>query len=108
MQSHLTGLRTTLESGVPTARNKTSGHDQGVTPITVFEQFAQLRVAPGGGERSVFGGIGTGDEVVTMRLEHRRKPGEMIRSFARGLASPSFRFGMLSQCRTRTRADMFD
>ncbi|MGO8928968.1 MAG: STM4504/CBY_0614 family protein [Limisphaerales bacterium] len=40
MQSHLTGLRTTLESGVPTARNKTSGHGQGVTPITVSEEFA--------------------------------------------------------------------
>jgi hypothetical protein len=40
MQSHLTGLRTTLESGVPTARNKTSGHGQGVVPITVSEQFA--------------------------------------------------------------------
>jgi hypothetical protein len=40
MQNHLIGLRTTLESGVPTARNKTSGHGQGVVPITVSEQFA--------------------------------------------------------------------
>lgn len=40
MESHLTGLRTTLESGVPTARNKTSGHGQGVTPTIVSEQFA--------------------------------------------------------------------
>jgi hypothetical protein len=40
MQNHLTGLRTTLESGVPTARNKTSGHGQGVTPSIVSEQFA--------------------------------------------------------------------
>ena len=40
MQTHLTGLRTTLESGVPTARNKTSGHGQGVTPTIVSEQFA--------------------------------------------------------------------
>lgn len=40
MQTHLTGLRTTLESGVPTARNKTSAHGQGVVPITVSEQFA--------------------------------------------------------------------
>jgi hypothetical protein len=40
LESHLTGLRTSLESGVPTARNKTSGHGQGVVPITVSEQFA--------------------------------------------------------------------
>ncbi|MGA2864923.1 MAG: hypothetical protein ABSF95_10610 [Verrucomicrobiota bacterium] len=40
MQNHLTGLRMTLESGVPTARNKTSGHGQGVLPVTVSEQFA--------------------------------------------------------------------
>ena len=40
MENHLTGLRMSLESGVPTARNKTSGHGQGVTPITVSEEFA--------------------------------------------------------------------
>ena len=40
MQNHLTGLRMTLESGVPTARNKTSGHGQGVVPTNVSEQFA--------------------------------------------------------------------
>lgn len=40
MQNHLTGMRTTLESGVPTARNKTSGHGQGVTQITVAPHFA--------------------------------------------------------------------
>ena len=40
MQSHLNGLRTTLESGVPTARNRTSGHGQGVTQIIVAKHFA--------------------------------------------------------------------
>jgi len=40
MSNHLAGLRMTLESGVPTARNKTSGHGQGVTPIEVSEEFA--------------------------------------------------------------------
>jgi hypothetical protein len=40
MENHLTGLRMALESGVPTARNKMSGHGQGVTPITVSEEFA--------------------------------------------------------------------
>ena len=40
MDSHLTGLRTTLEGGVPTARNKLSGHGQGAVPITVSEEFA--------------------------------------------------------------------
>jgi hypothetical protein len=34
-QSHFSGLRTTLESGVPTARNKDSGHGQGLEIKTV-------------------------------------------------------------------------
>ncbi|HSU53785.1 MAG TPA: hypothetical protein VLT36_06980 [Candidatus Dormibacteraeota bacterium] len=41
MENHLTGLRMSLEAGVPTARNKTSGHGQGVTPVTVSEEFAR-------------------------------------------------------------------
>jgi hypothetical protein len=40
MESHLAGLRTTLESGVPTARNKMGGHGQGAMQITVSPQFA--------------------------------------------------------------------
>lgn len=40
MESHITGLRTTLESGVPTARNKTSAHGQGGAVTTVSEEFA--------------------------------------------------------------------
>jgi len=40
MESHLTGVRVTLESGVPTARNKTSAHGQGVTPTKVSQEFA--------------------------------------------------------------------
>ena len=35
MQSHLTGLRTTLESGVPTVRNRMGGHGQGSVPVKV-------------------------------------------------------------------------
>jgi hypothetical protein len=34
-QSHFGGLRTTLESGVPTARNKDGGHGQGASVTTV-------------------------------------------------------------------------
>ncbi|MBM4038192.1 MAG: hypothetical protein FJ290_06715 [Planctomycetes bacterium] len=34
-QSHFSGLRSTLESGVPTARNKLAGHGQGSTPTDV-------------------------------------------------------------------------
>jgi hypothetical protein len=30
MESHLAGLRNTLEAGLPTARNKNSGHGQGL------------------------------------------------------------------------------
>jgi len=33
LQSHFTGIRSTLESGVPTVRNKLGGHGQGAQPI---------------------------------------------------------------------------
>lgn len=39
-QSHFGGLRTTLESGVPTARNKDGGHGQGATVTTVPQHLA--------------------------------------------------------------------
>lgn len=35
LQSHFTALRTTLESGLPTARNRTSGHGQGSAPVDI-------------------------------------------------------------------------
>ena len=35
MQSHFGGLRTTLESGVPTVRNRMGGHGQGSVPVDV-------------------------------------------------------------------------
>ena len=34
-QSHYTALRSLLESGVPTGRNKLGGHGQGTTPVSV-------------------------------------------------------------------------
>lgn len=34
-QSHFVGLRATLESGIPTVRNRTSGHGQGIQPTSV-------------------------------------------------------------------------
>lgn len=40
MQSHFTGLRTTLESGVPTIRNKFAGHGQGSEPVEVPDYLA--------------------------------------------------------------------
>lgn len=40
LESHMNGVRTTLESGVPTVRNKTSGHGQGDEIIDVSETFA--------------------------------------------------------------------
>ncbi len=40
LQSHLSSLRSILESGVPTVRNKTSGHGQGAQPISVPEYLA--------------------------------------------------------------------
>jgi hypothetical protein len=41
LESHLTAVRTALESGVPTARNRTSGHGQGSQPTDVSEEFAR-------------------------------------------------------------------
>ena len=35
LQAQFTALRSVLESGVPTVRNKTAGHGQGATPTTV-------------------------------------------------------------------------
>ena len=40
MQSHFTGLRATLEGGVPTIRNKFAGHGQGSEPVEVPAHFA--------------------------------------------------------------------
>ena len=40
MQSHFTGLKSTLESGVPTVRNRLSGHGQGAEEILVPEYVA--------------------------------------------------------------------
>ena len=40
MQSHFTGLQSTLESGVPTVRNKLSGHGQGAEEVTVPDYIA--------------------------------------------------------------------
>ena len=34
-ENHFSGLRSTLESGVPTVRNKLSGHGQGDVPTDV-------------------------------------------------------------------------
>ena len=39
MQQEFTSLRAVLESGVPTARNKTSGHGQGPDPTRLPEHF---------------------------------------------------------------------
>lgn len=40
MQSHFTGLRSTLEAGVPTVRNKLGGHGQGTVQVAVPEFLA--------------------------------------------------------------------
>ncbi len=40
MQSHFSALKSTLESGLPTARNRQSGHGQGLTQIIVPEYIA--------------------------------------------------------------------
>lgn len=40
MQSHFAALRTTLQTGLSTIRNKTSGHGQGAIPVVIPEHFA--------------------------------------------------------------------
>lgn len=40
MQTHFAGLRSTLEAGVPTVRNRLSGHGQGVEEVMVPESVA--------------------------------------------------------------------
>jgi hypothetical protein len=35
MQNHFSGLRSTLESGIPTVRNRMAGHGQGPSPVNV-------------------------------------------------------------------------
>jgi hypothetical protein len=40
LQAHFTSLRASLESGVPTIRNKLSGHGQGGQPVDVPQYFA--------------------------------------------------------------------
>jgi len=40
LQSQFTSLRPILESGLPTVRNKTSGHGQGSSPVTVPDHLA--------------------------------------------------------------------
>ena len=42
MQSHIGNLRSILESGVPTLRNKLGGHGQGATVTTVSESTARF------------------------------------------------------------------
>lgn len=40
LSSHFTALRSVMESGLPTVRNKTSGHGQGKNPLEVPEYLA--------------------------------------------------------------------
>lgn len=40
LQSHFTALKSTLESGLPTLRNKAAGHGQGQDPVEVPEYLA--------------------------------------------------------------------
>lgn len=40
LESHFTNLRAAMESGLPTLRNKTSGHGQGAVPVEIPAYFA--------------------------------------------------------------------
>ena len=41
LSTHFTGLRTTLQAGLPTLRNREGGHGQGDVPIEVPESYAK-------------------------------------------------------------------
>jgi hypothetical protein len=45
LQSHFSGMRSTLEAGVPTIRNRTSGHGQGITPSPVPPHLASYALS---------------------------------------------------------------
>ncbi len=44
LQAHYAALRTSLESGIPTVRNKNAGHGQGATPTTIPQYLASYLV----------------------------------------------------------------
>ncbi len=41
MSTHLTNLRTTLETGLPVVRNKNAGHGQGSLVVNIPDEFAE-------------------------------------------------------------------
>lgn len=41
MNNHITSLRTSLESGLPTLRNKNAGHGQGASVVNVSDEFTE-------------------------------------------------------------------
>ena len=41
MNNHMTSLRTSLESGLPTLRNKNAGHGQGPSVVNVSDEFTE-------------------------------------------------------------------
>ncbi len=41
LNSHLTNIRTTLETGLPVLRNKNSGHGQGITVVNISDEFTE-------------------------------------------------------------------
>ena len=41
MLSHLTAVRTTLQSGLPVVRNKNAGHGQGSSVINIPDEFVE-------------------------------------------------------------------
>lgn len=41
MNNHITSLRTSLESGLPTLRNKNAGHGQGASVVNVSNEFTE-------------------------------------------------------------------
>ena len=41
LSNHMTGIRTTLESGAPTLRNKTSGHGQGSAVQNITDEYVE-------------------------------------------------------------------
>ena len=44
LQAHFNALRSTLESGLPTLRNKQSGHGQGIQPVDVPDYLARYAI----------------------------------------------------------------
>jgi hypothetical protein len=69
IQSHIGGVRAALESGIPTIRNRLSGHGQGAGG-SCSATLCELHAASDSNDDSILGGVGEGTQVRTQEAEN--------------------------------------